>query len=87
MPFKTKKKKIKASLKSVTISQDGLASYKPINTVSKIKGGNPDLLLPEKHSISSGNYDFISKDILKILILASFIIGLQLILRLSNITF
>jgi len=87
MPFKSKKKKIRASARKIAISEEGLAVYR-----SRGNGGTSEAEIQkpstlQKAIITHENYNYIPKEIIRILALASLIIGLQLILRLSNITF
>ncbi|OGD88287.1 hypothetical protein A3J17_05315 [Candidatus Curtissbacteria bacterium RIFCSPLOWO2_02_FULL_40_11] len=87
MPFKSKKKKIRAKERRITLSEEGLALYKSGNTIYEGKEENQKPTTVKKTFESSKNYTFVSGEILRILALASLIIGLQFFLRLSNITF
>lgn len=82
MPFKTKKHKENARKRQVFISDQGLASY----TSKKI-----DLLETKKtqkteSSATYDNYNYLRREMITILTISSLIIGLQVIIKFSNIT-
>lgn len=85
MPFKTREKKIKANERKVSISAEGLAQYSSSNQdnfVSEKKVEKKPIFSSPK--IGEG-YSYVKKDMLNILALSLLIIGLQIILFISNI--
>lgn len=86
MPFKTKKKKTRAEKKRVEISQEGLAIYRGSDSAQITESGLQGSPLVKPH-LDVNDYSYVSFELAKILMIASLIIGLQLILKLSNITF
>jgi len=86
MPFKTKKQKLRAGSRRVTISAQGLATYEtPGKLADKVdKPVEESERLPHAKDIS---YRYVNSDIVKTVLFALAIIGLQLIIKFSNITF
>jgi len=87
MPFKSKKAKIRASARKIAISEEGLAVYRSRGNDDTSEAEIQKPQTAQEAVITQENYNYIPKEIIRILALASLIIGLQLILRLSNITF
>ena len=86
MPFKTKKRKIIADTRKISLSEQGLASY----ASSEKNGGQikDTIVKREKSSdnLVEGKYSYVKKEVIKITIFGLLIIGLQIILKISNIT-
>ena len=87
MPFKSKKKKIRASARKIAISEEGLAVYRSRDNDGASEAEIQKPQTAQEAVITQENYNYIPKEIIRILALASLIIGLQLILRLRNIIF
>lgn len=86
MPFKTKKQKLRAGSRRITISAQGLATYgTPDKLADKV-----DKSLEKNEQLSHAkdiSYRYVNSDIVKTVLFALAIIGLQLIIKFSNITF
>lgn len=86
MPFKTKKRKTRAEKKRVEISQEGLAIYRSSDKI-QIDQFEAPKSTPEKRDFSGQSYSYVKGELTRILILALIIIGLQVTLKIINITF
>lgn len=86
MPFKTKKHKKGAKSRRVSISEQGLASYKSVISFEKSPKNELGSQAINISRYSVDNYKYLGKEIRTIIAISLGIIGLQIILRLSNIT-
>ena len=85
MPFKTKKHKKNARKRQVFISDQGLAAYtsKKIDLVETKK---PKKTQKTESAATYDNYNYLRREMITILAISSLIIGLQVIIKFSNIT-
>ena len=86
MPFKTKKQKLRAGSRRITISEQGLATYGTPDKLADEVDRPPEVNERLSHA-KDINYRYVNSDIVKTVLFAFAIIGLQLIIKFSNITF
>lgn len=86
MPFKTKKQKLRAVDRRITISAEGLATYGSPGKLADAVDKPVEKNEPLSHDADI-SYKYVSSDIVKTVLFALAIIGLQLIIKLGNITF
>lgn len=87
MPFKTKRHKISAASRHViNYSNSATLSYSSKNSLKKEAAESSQIILKNVRTIEK-DYSFVKSELMKILLLATIIIGLQLALKFSNLPF
>lgn len=88
MPFKTKKKKLAALKNRVAVSASGAVSYTSFGDIKEHKNAPlNDSARHTKELDAELNLPGFKKEIVKIALLATLIIGFQLALKFSNLPF
>ncbi len=90
MPFKSRKKKIGAASRRITITSSGAISYsateKDVGSGESKRDSVP-VSKPLSAVFSDLNYTLVRAELVKIVLLAVFIIGLQIALKFSHLPF
>jgi len=86
MPFKTKKQKLRAGSRRISISEQGLATYGQVSKSAE-EIDKPVEKIARISYESLASYNYVRGEIIKTVLFALVIIGLQLIIKFSNITF
>ncbi len=86
MPFKTKRRKLRASSRRITISEQGLASYSAPHNLAQDKQERIQDPVKLKSEVSE-NYGYVRAEIIKTILFGIVIIGLQLFIKFSHIAF
>ena len=85
MPFKTKSKKISAAGRhTFTFSSNSVLSYGDTKVATTVK--NHDSESSKKEIKIESDYKYVRSELVKIVLIAGIIIGLQLALKLSGFT-
>lgn len=84
MPFKTKKKKVAASHNRLSYTTSGFVSYSPVEHFKKV-ATESTRVVPESGHLTSSEGLEVKSELVKIIVLAGVIIGLQIALKLSNL--
>ena len=86
MPFKTKKQKLRAGSRRISISEQGLATYGQVSKAAEEIDKPVKRIEPAWHE-SIANYNYVRGDIIKTALFALVIIGLQLVIKFSRLSF